>query len=261
MRASCDVLLKFNISLVIFSVFLGMIWSGFRPSDDANTYGYSIPSNMYAAGALERALEINRAIWRSDSFATTASKLLADVKSGIETWGIVPSKNGGPKVYAYEVDGLGNSLADFDDPNWPSLVSVPLLGYASYDRAVYAATRKRLLSKINDYWFEGAGFQGMGSPHTEHGMAWALGTLSEAFTEESPQGIIEKLLLLLKLQCGDGLMHESINVDNLTSCTRRWFEVRDSIEDTILYFSALCEGSHAFLPYIYLYNCVIHYIY
>ena len=149
---------KVEVPLIFSAVFpfiSGMIWSGFRPSDDANTYGYSIPSNMYAAGALERALELNKAIWRSDSFAAISSKLLSEVKLGIETWGIVPSKNGGPKVYAYEVDGLGNYLADFDDPNWPSLVSLPLLGYAGYDRAVYAATRNRLLSKWNPYYFEG----------------------------------------------------------------------------------------------------------
>lgn len=59
-----------------------MTWSGFRPSDDANTYGYSIPSNMYAAGALQRALVLNRAVWRSPEFEGAASKLLADIESG-----------------------------------------------------------------------------------------------------------------------------------------------------------------------------------
>ena len=59
-----------------------MIWSGFRPSDDANMYGYSIPSNMYAASALARSLEINRAIWKDVEFERKASKLLKDVESG-----------------------------------------------------------------------------------------------------------------------------------------------------------------------------------
>jgi hypothetical protein len=36
-------------------------------------------------------------------------------------------------VYAYEVDGLGNSLADFDDPNTPSLLAMPLLGWDGWD--------------------------------------------------------------------------------------------------------------------------------
>ena len=61
----------------------GMIWSGFRPSDDANKYGYSIPSNIYAAAALQRALEINQAIWHNEEFKKKASKLLRDVESGM----------------------------------------------------------------------------------------------------------------------------------------------------------------------------------
>ena len=59
-----------------------MVWSGFRPSDEANAFGYSLPSNMYAAGALERALHLNRAVWRSEEFAAAASKLLADIAAG-----------------------------------------------------------------------------------------------------------------------------------------------------------------------------------
>jgi meiotically up-regulated gene 157 (Mug157) protein len=47
------------------------------------------------------------------------------------------------RVYAYEVDGLGNSLTDFDDPNLPSLLAMPLLGYRGYDEQVYRNTRDR----------------------------------------------------------------------------------------------------------------------
>jgi meiotically up-regulated gene 157 (Mug157) protein len=61
-----------------------MTWSGFRPSDDPNTYGYSIPSNMYAAGALQRALALNAAVWRCRKFHATASKLLADIEAGAQ---------------------------------------------------------------------------------------------------------------------------------------------------------------------------------
>lgn len=37
---------------------------------------------MYAAGALERALAINRQVWRNQAFESKASKLLADIKAG-----------------------------------------------------------------------------------------------------------------------------------------------------------------------------------
>lgn len=68
--------------------------------------------------------------------------------TGIERHGIVEAAPG-VRVYAYEVDGLGHFLVDMDDPNLPSLLSIPLLGYSGFDPAVYAATRERILSKNN----------------------------------------------------------------------------------------------------------------
>ncbi len=68
--------------------------------------------------------------------------------AGIQDFGIVEASNG-VKVYAYEVDGLGNSLVDFDDPNIPSLLSVPLLGYSGYDKEIFENTKERILSHNN----------------------------------------------------------------------------------------------------------------
>ena len=48
------------------------------------------------------------------------------------------SSQPGVQMYAYEVDGLGHSLADFDDPNLPSLLAIPLLGYEQYNHQVGA---------------------------------------------------------------------------------------------------------------------------
>ncbi len=54
----------------------------------------------------------------------------------------MPDGPGGANVtkraYAYEVDGLGQQLTDFDDPNVPSLLAIPLLGYQHYDPEVCA---------------------------------------------------------------------------------------------------------------------------
>ena len=58
----------------------GMSWSGFRPSDDQNTYGYNVPGNMYAAASLERVLQLNAAIWRDDEFKAQAAKLLRSIR-------------------------------------------------------------------------------------------------------------------------------------------------------------------------------------
>ena len=73
-----------------------------------------------------------------------------------------------------QVDGMGNSLLNFDDPNVPSLLSIPLLGYAHYDPEIYAATRARILSRANAWYFEGSALRGLGSPHTPHSHVWPL---------------------------------------------------------------------------------------
>lgn len=55
------------------------------------------------------------------------------------------------RIYAYEVDGLGGVLASFDDPNIPSLLSIPVLGYSHYDPQIYQDTRATILSSANRY--------------------------------------------------------------------------------------------------------------
>lgn len=105
-----------------------MTWTGFRPSDDPATHGYSIPSNAYAAGALQRVLALNAALWGNEQLAATAAQLLTDIEAGIQEFGVV-EVTPGVEVYAYEVDGLGGVLADFDDANLPSLLAMPLLGW------------------------------------------------------------------------------------------------------------------------------------
>jgi uncharacterized protein len=214
------------------TAYTGMIWSAFRPSDDANTHGYSIPSNMLAASSLEKAIALNAVEWKNDALSVKMKNLLSEVEEGIQKYGIVEVEQG-VKVYAYEVDGLGNALVDFDDPNWPSLVSMPLLGWNKYDHSVYESTRTRLLSNKNKYFFEGRNVQGLGSPHTETNMVWALGIFSEALTSTSTQDKSRHLLDLLKLQCNDGLMHESIHVDDLSKCTRKWFEWANALIVTV----------------------------
>lgn len=59
-----------------------MSWSGFRPSDDTQQYGYNVPVNMYAQAALERALELNAALWRRKDFEERASMLAQGMREG-----------------------------------------------------------------------------------------------------------------------------------------------------------------------------------
>jgi meiotically up-regulated gene 157 (Mug157) protein len=156
-----------------------MVWSGYRPSDDPQTYAYNIPCNMYAAGALERILDLNAKIWQDEvQIGAPARKLAADIRRGIEVFGVVKSPDG-RRMYAYEVDGLGGVLQDFDDPNIPSLISIPLLGYKWYDKGVYEVTRSRILSPANQFYFQGKFAKGCGSPHTPQSYIWPLGLMME----------------------------------------------------------------------------------
>lgn len=206
--------------------YTGLIWGGFRPSDDGQKYGYNIPANMYAAGALRRLLALNEALWGSAEVQRRAGQLLADISAGLQKWATTKAPDGST-VYAYEVDGLGNALVDFDDPNLPSLLAMPLLGY-EYDAKVYAATRRRILSTNNPFYFKGAAFTGLGSPHTPHRYIWPLAHMVDALTTEpTPEGAVHQAGLvrdLLKMQCGNGLMHESVDVDDPMACTRPIFE-------------------------------------
>ncbi len=57
-------------------------------------YGYNIPGNMYAAGALHHLLLLNNETWKSSEISTRASKLLDNIRSGIEKHGIVTTTDG-----------------------------------------------------------------------------------------------------------------------------------------------------------------------
>lgn len=152
------------------TAFTGLTWTGFRPSDDKTAHGFNIPGNMYVAGALQRVLALNSAVWKDSNLGAKAVQLLEDIEAGLAEYGTVEVAPG-LRVYAYEVDGLGEGdehvLADFDDANVPSLLSIPLLGWDQYDRHIYAATRQRLLDpRHNQYYFKGAEIEGIGSQHT-----------------------------------------------------------------------------------------------
>ena len=207
------------------TAYTGMVWSAFRPSDDPQKYSYNLADNMYLWGALKRLLVLNEAVWQDAFIRDTSIRLMNDVHRGIERYGIVEVEPG-MRVYAYEVDGLGGTLVDFDDPNLPSLLATPLLGYDLYDKEVYATTRARILSPKNPYFYEGSQLRGLGSPHTQRNYVWPLATAVEALTAEgdgAPRRQKELLKDLLKMASGNGLAHESVNVDNLNLITRPEF--------------------------------------
>jgi meiotically up-regulated gene 157 (Mug157) protein len=89
--------------------YTGMTWSGFRPSDDACTFGYLIPSNMFAVTVLKYMEEIAETVYKDDALKKSAAILGKEIDYGIKTYGIYHYPKWG-KIYAYETDGFGNYI-------------------------------------------------------------------------------------------------------------------------------------------------------
>lgn len=199
----------------------GMTWSGFRPSDDATTYGYNIPANAFADMTLRYSAELVSKVWGDEQLRNQALKLSDELAEGIRSHGRVQSSSG-ETVYAYEADGLGNHLL-MDDANIPSLLSLPLFGWAKKDDAVYASTRKSILSAANPFWYKGSAAQGIGSPHTPEHYVWPISLSVQGLTSTQDTEKREILDLLSRTDAGTGLMHESFDVNDPGKFTRPWF--------------------------------------
>ncbi len=194
------------------TAYTGMVYSAFRPSDDACVYGYLVPSNLFFLNELE---QLNEKLKSQES-----KKLAKEIRSGLEKHAIIDG------LYAFEVDGLGNSLF-IDDANLPSLLSLPLLGCLDLEDEVYSATRKFILSEKNPYFFKGNKASGVGSQHTPHNFVWPIALAVEALTDPSTKKKLQMLEILESTDAGTGNMHEAFNVDNPEEFTRPWFSWAD----------------------------------
>jgi meiotically up-regulated gene 157 (Mug157) protein len=187
----------------------GLIWSGFRPSDDACELPFNIAQNAYAAAQLERLAKFAEA-----ELADRCVKLAAQIRNAIAANAIV----GGH--YAYEIDGLGNHL-EMDDANIPSLLSLPYLGFCSADDSTYIATREFVLSEKNPWFFTGAEVSHIGSPHTGKNRVWPLAMAMQIITSAQPE--LEQLDALKTLSEKSNGLHESVDVNEIRDFTREWF--------------------------------------
>ena len=205
----------------------GMVWVGFRPSDDVCTYHFHVPSNMFAASILPDLAAFARDHFDDGALAQDALALRDEIRAGIEKHAVVQHPRFG-RIYAYETDGLGNHLL-MDDANVPSLLSIPYLGFLAADDPAYLGTRAFVLSGENPYFFEGRAATGVGSPHTPPRQAWPIGISMQALTATDP-GEAERLLSSLASNtAGTGLMHESFDVDDPARFSRPWFGWANSL--------------------------------
>ena len=198
----------------------GLIWSGFRPSDDACTYGYLIPSNMFAVVVLGYLEEIETEIYHNQELAKAAKELKDEVYQAIETIGKTFTEEFG-MVYAYETDGFGMYNL-MDDANVPSLLSMDYLGYPS-DREIAGNTRRLLLSEANPFYFKGEKAAGIGSPHTPSNYVWHIAMAIQGLTETEQEKKMEILKTMAATTGGKGVMHEGFCCEDDTRFTREWF--------------------------------------
>ena len=204
--------------------YTGMIWSGFRPSDDACKFGYLIPANAHMAKVLEQLAELPNEVFSDQTSKDRALKISGEIKIGIEKFGLVEFE--GKQIFAYECDGLGNYLLQ-DDANIPSLLSLPYLGVCSELDPIYLNTREFILSSSNPYFYSGEVLTGLGSQHTPENQVWPLGIAMQGITSTSEREIEESLKLLELSHAGTNQMHESVGMDNPRIFTREWFSWAD----------------------------------
>ncbi|WP_372630832.1 glycoside hydrolase family 125 protein [Cohnella sp.] len=205
----------------------GMTWSGFRPSDDACTFGYLLPANMFATVVLGYVAEIADQVYRDERLKRKAELLKEEIEFGIETYGTVIHPKYG-KMYAYETDGYGNHRL-MDDANVPSLLSIPYLGYRPADDEVYRNTRNFVLSADNPYYYEGKAASGIGSPHTPDRYIWHIALSMQGLTAQDPKEAMRLLDTLLATDADTGVMHEGFHADDPHRYTRPWFAWSNSL--------------------------------
>ncbi|KAI0538124.1 hypothetical protein GGR58DRAFT_320235 [Xylaria digitata] len=198
----------------------GLVRSAFRPSDDATILGFFIPANAQMAMELKRTAKILKDVGK-EGLSQTVAEWSRRITKGIWEHGVVEHRQFG-KVFAYEVDGYGSSIL-MDDANYPSLLALPLMGFVDSSDETYQNTRRMLLSKSsNPYYLKGRDFHGIGGPHIGLMNAWPMSLLIQARTSDDDEEIKECIDLVLR-SSKLGLIHESVDVNVISSYTRSWF--------------------------------------
>lgn len=206
----------------------GLICSMFRPSDDATIYPYLVPSNFFAVVSLKQAAEIVNAVFKDEKLTSDLNALATEVSAALQKYAIVQHPVFG-KIYAFEVDGFGNTNL-MDDANIPSLLGMPYLNAVSVSDPIYQNTRKFVLSEYNPYFYKGTAAEGIGGPHVgKPDMIWPLSIICRGLTSTDNAEIRHCVNMLKSTTAGTGFMHESFNKDDPSNFTRKWFAWANTI--------------------------------
>ena len=205
----------------------GLIASAFRPSDDATTFEFLIPSNFMAVSSLRKASEILSRVNGETALAEECSALAGEVEQALRDYAVVEHPVFGP-VYAYEVDGFGNHFL-MDDANVPSLLSLAYLDPEMAKDPIYQNTRNLVWSEYNPYFYRGKAGEGIGGPHIGTENIWPMSIMMRAFTATDDQEILDCILQLMRTDAGTGFIHESFHRDDATDFTREWFAWQNTL--------------------------------
>lgn len=206
---------------------VGLIASAFRPSDDATTFQFLVPSNFFAVTSLRKAAEILATVNEKPELAEKCRNLAQEVETALKKYAIFNHPKYG-QIYAFEVDGFGNQYF-MDDANVPSLLAMPYLGDMDANDPIYQKTRKYVWSKDNPYFFKGTAGEGIGGPHIGYDMIWPMSIMMKAFTSRDEKEIQTCIKMLMDTDAGTGFMHESFNKDNPEKFTRAWFAWQNTL--------------------------------
>lgn len=199
----------------------GLSKSHFRPSDDASTLPYLVPSNAMAAVGLRGVAKIITRLGLDDTLAADCQTLGQELADAVRSQAVVPHPTAGD-IFAYEIDGFGNHI-HMDDANVPSLLALPYLGFCATDDDTYQRTRRYLWSQDNPFFAEGSAAQGIGGPHVGRSYIWPMSILVYALTSSDHDEIDRALRTVCATHAGRHVMHESFHKDNADDYTRHWF--------------------------------------
>lgn len=205
----------------------GLIVSCFRPSDDATTFQYLVPSNFMAVTCLRKAAEILNTVNKDATLAGRCTELAAEVEAALKKHAVYNHPEYG-QIYAFEVDGFGNHHL-MDDANVPSLLAMAYLGDVDVNDPIYQNTRRYVWSENNPYFFRGPAGEGIGGPHIGYDMAWPMSIMMKAFTSQDDNEIRDCIAMLLATDAEKGFIHESFNVNDASNFTREWFAWQNTL--------------------------------
>ena len=200
---------------------VGLIHSGFRPSDDACLYPFLIPANLFAVTALRALARLAKEARGDSLLAADAAALAQEVDTALARHGTMRLPDG-REVWAYEVDGFGNALF-MDDANIPSLSGLAYLGCVRPVDPRWRRTAAAAWSGANPWFFRGRSAEGIGGPHVGPRQIWPMSLMVRALSAQDDATILHCLAMLKATHAGTGFMHEAFDQDDPAKFTRPWF--------------------------------------